>query len=338
MTTVNENQHTLFTWRATEEEKLRVGAWVHFLGGGLGAMFGALATSPLEVVKTRLQAQHHKNQLTSRSPFLGLNTLISVRSLARQEGIFSLYRGLGTHLSGVVPARAIHFFVYGSVKGILSKKMPRESWWIPIISAATAGATVVTVTQPIWLVKTRLQLQTNHAQETLYKSPWDALVKTINNEGKLAIFKGMSASYLGLTETVLQFTIYEIMKNKILQQKATIHEHKPTLSIMEVLLLSSISKLIASMVTYPHEVIRTRLREQKSIQAVPRYKGPFQGMRLIAKEEGLRGLYGGMGAHLLRVVPNAGILFLIYEVTVAYFSRHLQIQKDYTSNFILHFH
>jgi len=308
---------------------MRVGAWVHFLGGGLGAMFGALITSPLEVVKTRLQAQHHKNQITSKT-LLGTNTISSVRSLARQEGVLSLYRGLGTHLSGVIPARAMHFFVYGSVKTILSQKMPRESWWIPVISAASAGATVVTVTQPIWLVKTRLQLQTRTAQETMYKSPWDALIKTINSEGKSAIFKGMSASYLGLTETVLQFTIYEIMKNKITQQRATIHE-KPTLGIVEVLILSSISKLIASVVTYPHEVIRTRLREQKNSQAVPRYRGPFQGMLLIAKEEGTRGLYGGMGAHLLKVVPNAGILFLTYELTLAYFSRHLKIQKDYNN-------
>jgi len=310
---------------------MRVGAWVHFLGGGLGAMFGALVTSPLEVVKTRLQAQHHKNQITSRS-YLGMNTLFSVRSLARQEGILSLYRGLGTHLSGVIPARAMHFLVYGSVKTILSQKMPRDSWWIPIISAASAGATVVTVTQPIWLVKTRLQLQTKHAQETMYKSPWDALMKTINSEGISAIFKGMSASYLGLTETVLQFTIYETMKNKLIHRKATIHGHdlstKPTLSIFEFLLISSIAKLIASVVTYPHEVIRTRLREQKSIQAVSRYRGPLQGLGVIAKEEGIRGLYGGMGAHLLRVVPNAGILFLTYEATLAYFSRHLQIQKD----------
>ena len=40
----------------------------------------------------------------------------------------------------------------------------------------------------------------------------------------------------------------------------------------------------------------------------------IQSLRLIAQEEGLRGLYGGMPAHLMKVVPNAAILFLVVEL------------------------
>jgi len=100
------------------------------------------------------------------------------------------------------------------------------------------------------------------------------------------------------------------------KKKNDIHAN---LFVVEFLTLSSVSKLIASFLTYPHEVIRTRLREQRNSQ-IARYKGPLQGLALIAKEEGIKGLYAGMGAHLLRVVPNAAILFLTYEFTLAYFS------------------
>jgi len=79
--------------------------------------------------------------------------------------------------------------------------------------------------------------------------------------------------------------------------------------------VSSFAKLLASLATYPHEVIRTRLREQKS--GVPKYKGPIHGMAVLYREEGVRGLYGGLSAHLIRVVPNAAILFLTYELTLA---------------------
>jgi solute carrier family 25 protein 33/36 len=34
------------------------------------------------------------------------------------------------------------------------------------------------------------------------------------------------------------------------------------------------------------------------------------------REEGLRGLYSGLGAHLIRVVPNSAIMFLVYEAVV----------------------
>jgi solute carrier family 25 protein 33/36 len=63
------------------------------------------------------------------------------------------------------------------------------------------------------------------------------------------------------------------------------------------LAVASAAKLIASVTTYPHEVIRTRLREQRYGN---KYPGVFSGMAVIAREEGIRGLYGGMGPHLLR--------------------------------------
>lgn len=87
------------------------------------------------------------------------------------------------------------------------------------------------------------------------------------------------------------------------------------LSAIEYLVTASIAKLIASMLTYPHEVVRTRQREQRGRTDL-KYQGFVQTLRVIGQEEGVRGLYGGMGAHLLRVVPNAAIMFFTFE-TVA---------------------
>lgn len=64
--------------------------------------------------------------------------------------------------------------------------------------------------------------------------------------------------------------------------------------------------------TYPHEVIRTRLREYSPFA----YKGVFSGMLLIAKREGFRALFNGFGTHLIRVVPSASIMFLVYEQVI----------------------
>ena len=40
----------------------------------------------------------------------------------------------------------------------------------------------------------------------------------------------------------------------------------------------------------------------------------IQSIKLIAREEGRAGLYGGLGPHLMRVVPNTAIMFLSYEI------------------------
>lgn len=74
------------------------------------------------------------------------------------------------------------------------------------------------------------------------------------------------------------------------------------------------AKTVASLITYPHEVIRTRLRQPVNPETGRiKYKGLLQTLRLVIAEEGVRSLYGGLSAHLLRVVPNAAVMYTIYE-------------------------
>ena len=47
-----------------------------------------------------------------------------------------------------------------------------------------------------------------------------------------------------------------------------------------------------------------------------KYTGLLQTLRLVVAEEGVRSLYGGLSAHLMRVIPNAAVMFLIYEAAL----------------------
>eukprot|EP01129_Flabellula_baltica_P006221 TRINITY_DN2306_c0_g1_i1.p1 TRINITY_DN2306_c0_g1~~TRINITY_DN2306_c0_g1_i1.p1 ORF type:complete len:315 (-),score=45.99 TRINITY_DN2306_c0_g1_i1:59-1003(-) len=312
------------SWRVTEDQKKTVPHLAHMLGGGLGGIIGALVTSPLEVVKTRLQAKHNTQSLKSNSMF-GTRTVKAIVNLVKTDGFLALYRGLATHITGVVPARSIHFLVYGNLRNYLesSGHFKKGSDLITVIASASAGTCVITLTQPIWFAKTRLQLQATQAAETMYSGSIDVVRKTLQREGFLYLYRGMGASYLGLSETVIQFFIYENLKRKILEEKVLNSAvDEGSLSVLEFLSISSGSKLVASALTYPHEVIRTRLREVSS----NKYKGPFHGIALMAKEEGIRSLYSGLGPHLCRVIPNAALLFMTYELTLSFSYKYFSNQ------------
>lgn len=286
--------------------------WAHLVAGGAGGMLGAFLTSPLEVVKTRLQANRNKATLQVKFHF-GLGTFKALSVLLKEEGLRGFYRGLGPHLIGVIPSRGIYFFTYGSVKSNLVEKFnyDERSSMASLISGVSAGFVVVTTMQPIWLIKTRMQLQSK-THELKYNNSLDAIKKMYRDEGIRVFYRGMSASYLGITESTLQFVLYEKLK-----QMARPEGIDEKLTTAEYLITASIAKLIAATATYPHEVIRTRLREVDNVK----YKGLFSGLATIAREEGIKGLYGGIGPHLWRVVPNAAIMFMTYETVLRALSK-----------------
>lgn len=66
------------------------------------------------------------------------------------------------------------------------------------------------------------------------------------------------------------------------------------------------------------QVVRTRLRESPK-DGVVRYTGLVQCFKLVFKQEGLAGLYGGLTPHMMRVVPSAAIMFGTYEAVLRFF-------------------
>jgi solute carrier family 25 protein 33/36 len=170
------------------------------------------------------------------------------------------------------------------------------------------------VTNPIWLVKTRFQLMA--AGQKQFKT-YGEVIKTIYKEdGISGFFRGLSASYVGCTEGAIQWIVYENLKKSLESEQ---NDKKQKITPAQYARASSAAKFVAILMTYPHEVVRTRLREQGT-----RYKGFLNSLKLIAKEEGIRGLYGGVGLHLLRSVPNAAIMFVTFELV----SNYLQDKID----------
>ncbi|XP_064841279.1 solute carrier family 25 member 36-A-like isoform X2 [Oncorhynchus masou masou] len=283
---------------------------VHLFAGGCGGTVGAILTCPLEVVKTRLQSSH----ITLYVSEVQLST-VNVPSVARmsppgplhclklileKEGARSLFRGLGPNLVGVAPSRAIYFAAYSSAKERLNGVFQPDSTQVHMVSAGLAGFTAITATNPIWLIKTRMQLDSRNRGEKPMNA-FECLRRVYQTEGLRGLYRGMSASYAGISETVIHFVIYESIKRRILEAKATQHmdeegeSSKDASDFVGMMLAAATSKTCATSIAYPHEVIRTRLREEGT-----KYRSFFQTLTTVPKEEGYRALYRGLTTHLIK--------------------------------------
>ncbi|PWY75470.1 mitochondrial carrier protein [Aspergillus heteromorphus CBS 117.55] len=310
-----------------------LGSWSHLIAGAAGGMVTAVLTSPLDVLRTRLQTDyyqttqgtkrpvpaHHVRPSFVRSSILHFRETFGILfSIHQVEGWRGMFKGLGPSLTGVVPASAVKFYTYGNCKRLLPDILgcDKDTTLVHAMSAACAGIATGSATNPIWVVKTRLQLDKAGARR--YKSSLDCVKQILQHEGPKGLYRGLTASYLGSIETTLHLVMYERIKG-IISKKVDLDNKSEANHFTQGLALSGasgLSKLFACLIAYPHEVIRTRLRQAPMADGRQKYTSILQCARLILKEEGVIALYGGLTAHLLRTVPSAAITIGTYELVL----------------------
>lgn len=78
-------------------------------------------------------------------------------------------------------------------------------------------------------------------------------MKMMSFQGFLGFYKGISASYMGISETVIHFVIYEAIKAHLLEMRnRNPSQAKTSRDFFEFMLAGAISKTVASCVAYPH--------------------------------------------------------------------------------------
>lgn len=271
-------------------------------------MVSGSLTIPLEVIKTQLQSSTQTSKSVSSI----------CKEIMAKQGPSGFFKGLKPLLIGIIPTRAIYFWAYSTSKDRLAPVCGSGAA-NNVLSAFAAGIVSNTLTNPIWMVKTRYQIlaDANLGQKS-FASYSDCVRSIIREEGPMGFFKGLTASYFGCVEGAIQWIVYEKLKKQLLQNDGQSREGK--FQGLELFCSAAAAKFVAICASYPHEVVRTRLREQAT-NGVFRYKGFVPTLVRIGREEGFRGLYSGLGMHLVRSVPNAAIMFLSYEITTSYFRR-----------------
>lgn len=276
---------------------------------GAGAAAGVLAATfvcPLDVIKTRFQVHGLPN--------IGKGSLIvgSLQQIFHKEGLRGMYRGLAPTVLALLPNWAVYFTIYGQLKSFLGSDGENRQLSIGanMMAASGAGAATTIATNPLWVVKTRLQTQGMKSGVLPYRNTVSALRRIASEEGIRGLYSGLVPALAGVSHVAIQFPTYEKIKSYLARRDNTTTDK---LTARDVAVASSVSKIFASTLTYPHEVVRSRLQEQ-GFHSEKRYSGVADCVKKVFQQDGLPGFYRGCATNLLRTTPAAVITFTSFEM------------------------
>jgi solute carrier family 25 (adenine nucleotide translocator) protein 4/5/6/31 len=175
-----------------------------------------------------------------------------------------------------------------------------------------SGVIAKTATAPIERVK--LLLQTQHSNDRVikqYKGINDCFVRTVKEEGVLALWRGNMANVIRYFPTqALNFAFKDVYRSLMLSGK----DYSTSRVVMMNLLAGGLAGCTSTLFVYPLDMARTRLGVDVGKKLTERqFKGPFDCIRKIYRADGLKGLYRGMGMSLVGIFLYRGLYFGSYD-------------------------
>jgi len=283
------------------------------------------ATYPLIFLSTRAAVETKNEKKT---------TYEAVRDIIKREGVFGLYSGLGSSLWGIAVTNGVYYYFYERTRGIMLSSRGGSkglSTLESMITGLIAGSATSIISNPIWVVQTTQAVQsmekpTDPSSSTSTPQPVQKLsiLQTIQHivatDGLLGFMRGVGPALVLVVNPVIQYTVFEQLKNELVTRRTAALRAAggaavaaAVLTDLDFFLLGALSKFIATGSTYPYIVVKSRLQAGHA-----KYKSALSGILSIVKNEGIGGLYKGVGNKLLQSVLTAAILFVgqkkIYEV------------------------
>ena len=275
------------TMETTEQSVPLISSSKQGMAGFIAGFTATAFTYPLDLVKTRFQSSHYSHYRSSVNAF---------NSIIKSNGMRGLIVGIEASIIGSSVAWGSYFYLYSAIKNQF--RLSPNSQLTPsqhLLSSFCAGGITQIITNPIWVIKTNLQLN----QST-------KIVENINNiytnRGLIGFWRGILPSMFGVCQASIHFMVYEHIKY-VLQEK-----HNRFMTPLEIISNTIFAKSIAVMITYPYQVMRTRLQhidgEHQKILPL---------MQTIYKQNGIKGFYKGISINITRIMPATCITFLVYE-------------------------
>lgn len=285
-------------WHAVQDTNpLRVAKLL--LSGGLAGAVSRTATAPIDRLKMLLQVEEKAQGMSLRQ---------GLRQMAAEGSVRAYFRGNGANVIKIAPETAMKLTLNDTFRHLLVRDPDHILAWERMLSGGLAGAVAQGLLYPLDTIRTRLAV----CNRGSYTSITHAFHRIWLEEGPAAFYRGITPSMIGILPYAgVDIALFEILKESLLDRY---EGNPPSLAILGTGMLSS---SIAQVVSYPLALVRTRLQAQGAGGVPIKYDGMMDVARQTIRREGLRGLYKGLGANLIKLAPAAGISWYVFEKTKA---------------------
>ncbi|XP_049449698.1 calcium-binding mitochondrial carrier protein Aralar1-like isoform X1 [Epinephelus fuscoguttatus] len=271
-----------------------------FTLGAIAGATGATAVYPIDLVKTRMQNQRSTGSFVGELMYK--NSFDCAKKVLRYEGFFGFYRGLLPQLIGVAPEKAIKLTVNDFVRDKFTTQDNTIALPAEILAGGCAGGSQVIFTNPLEIVKIRLQV----AGE-ITTGPRVKALTVVRDLGFFGLYKGAKACFLrDIPFSAIYFPVYA-------HSKAALADEDGRLGALQLLTAGAIAGVPAASLVTPADVIKTRLQVAARAGQTT-YSGVIDCFRKILREEGFRAFWKGAGARVFRSSPQFGVTLVTYEL------------------------
>ncbi|KAK0542641.1 mitochondrial FAD carrier protein flx1 [Tilletia horrida] len=371
-------------------------AYDHAAAGIAAGVIATMCMNPLDLIKTKFQVDTRQpkplklalqpRNLVMAPVSISVDMYSALANIVHRDGWKGLYRGITPNVVGNASSWGLYFLWYTWIKEYMAARngtlpdgrtKPLSAAQL-LLAASESGAVTALMTNPIWVVKTRMYTTTREglpantalansaastqhvtsplsgttaegsprlanstsaraaAHQSPYNTLWGSLRHIYTTEGVRGLWKGAGLALVGVSNGAIQFATYEKLKRwrtrvaltklQTKQQDAAggdggrlsapapkvvvAEDTAVQLPNLEYVIISGAAKMIAITITYPYQVIRSRIQNHSTAHLYPNIP---TCIRLTYANEGLRAFYKGMATNAFRILPGTCVTFVVYE-------------------------
>jgi len=276
------------------------------LAGGVSAGISKTVAAPIERVKLLIQNQDEmiKQGRLSR-PYSGIGECF--QRVIAEEGAFSLWRGNLANVLRYFPTQALNFAFKDYFKRLFGYKKDKDGYWMwfagNLASGGAAGAASLLFVYSLDYARTRLANDAKSAKKGGGDRQFNGLIdvyrKTIASDGIAGLYRGFVISCVGIiVYRGLYFGMYDSLKPVLPKDLRD--------NFFANFALGWGITTGAGLASYPIDTVRRRMMMTSG--AAVKYNSSMHCFTEIIKNEGVKSLFKGAGANILRAVAGAGAL------------------------------